>query len=319
MANTGGKMKNTIWISLMIAVAAVASSCGTTGYYSSSAFGDGIYYHPTKESRAKMVADNAEMHSTKAADENITVAEDEQGDLYVLKKGKNGETYASRLRKFDSPTYIYNYNYGPWADPWYNPWWGPGWGWFAPGFYIGASWAWGPWGPWGPWGYDPWYYDPWYYGPYYRPYVPVIITPAARGRDIALAGRGVVSSPYRGYGGGYGYSRTGTASQGFSGSGRVRPSYGSQGSTYYRSGSSSRTSGQRGPTTTIRHNSGSYNGSATRSGSGNAGYSRSSGSSYSGGSRSMGGGGGYSGGGYSGGSRSVGGGSRGGGSGAGRR
>ena len=41
---------------VILAFAALASSCGTSGYYASSMYGDGIYYRPTAASRAKMVA-----------------------------------------------------------------------------------------------------------------------------------------------------------------------------------------------------------------------------------------------------------------------
>ena len=48
-------------ILLSICSAVLLTSCGTSSYYASSSFEDGIYYRPSQESRAKVEADNAEV------------------------------------------------------------------------------------------------------------------------------------------------------------------------------------------------------------------------------------------------------------------
>ena len=87
-------------------------------------------------------------------------------------------SYATRISRFHSPYYGYNY-YDPWYyDSWYDPWYG-GYGGSGPGFSmsIGFNWGWGyaGWG-WGypsyGWGYPSfgWGYPGWGYGSYYSSY-----------------------------------------------------------------------------------------------------------------------------------------------------
>ena len=295
-------MKNKRFGLLMIlAIAAFASSCGTSGYYATSMYEDGIYYRPTKESRARMIAaqeDLREKQEMRKYDQYL--AKDEEGNLYVVTELLNGETYESRLRKFDSPWYTNSIWYGGWDTPWYNPWWSS-----YP--YYGNSWTWGyawldsyyGWGyPYYYGRYNPWYYswgyDPWYWG--------------------------------AGYAGWYGWDRWGRHH--WYDYGHVQPGPGPKnggnivrtprnsatgGGMYQRSGNS----GSRGIYTTHRSNSSgtvsTRSSGSVRSGSSSrpvrTGASGSSGSSSSGSyTRSSGSysSGGYSGGGSSGGSRSGG-------------
>ena len=48
-------------IFLSMCSAALLSSCGTSSYYASSAFEDGIYYRPDKETRQELEADRQEV------------------------------------------------------------------------------------------------------------------------------------------------------------------------------------------------------------------------------------------------------------------
>lgn len=179
-------MKNNLFRPILVALLALTftSSCGINNYYSSSEYDDGIYYRADRSSRVRMVSDkvrNRELEPTKEY-----LAEDEEGNLYVVSEYLNGETYESRLRKFDSPTYSFSINFGVWGNPWYNPWWG---NWIYPfgPCYASTYWCW-RWGYWDPW-FDPvwgWPYTPGYYPfrpyPYYhyayapaRPYIPVVV------------------------------------------------------------------------------------------------------------------------------------------------
>ena len=180
-------MKNNRFGFLMIlAFAALASSCGTSGYYATGAYDDGIYYRPSADSRAKMVAaQEAQRERERQRQYDQYLAKDEEGNLYVVTELMDGETYESRLRKFDNPFYYSYAGYGYWDNPWYNPWWGS-WrygysywhnpwydvSWYGTYPYFGYSyihpygWSW----------YDPWYwgvggYAGWYgYHHWYRPY-----------------------------------------------------------------------------------------------------------------------------------------------------
>ena len=129
----------------ILAFAALASSCGTSAYYSSSAYSDGIYYRPTQESRAKMIAEKEARASRSQYDQYL--ARDEEGNLYVVTELMDGETYESRLHKFDSPWYINPYWYDTWSYGWYNSWYG-----YRP-FYA--------------YGYPYGYYSPYWYGRWY--------------------------------------------------------------------------------------------------------------------------------------------------------
>ena len=107
----------------ILAFAALASSCGTSAYYA-SVYSDGIYHRPTQESRAKMVAERETQRDRMSRSQyDQYLAKDEDGNLYVVTELLDGETYESRLHKFDSPWYLNSFWYGGWNTPWYNPWW----------------------------------------------------------------------------------------------------------------------------------------------------------------------------------------------------
>lgn len=95
------------------------------------------------------------------------------------------ESYESRLKKFDSPTYTINiefdndwydwYDYA-WYNPWYNPWyyypgwsftWRTSWYWHSP-FWYDSYWYWNY-----PWYYPPYYYGFGYYDPWWPGYAPL--------------------------------------------------------------------------------------------------------------------------------------------------
>lgn len=295
----------------ILAFAALASSCGTSATYSSSAYSDGIYYRPTQESRAKMIAEKEAKASRSQYDQYL--ARDEEGNLYVVTELMDGETYESRLHKFDTPWYVNPYWYDTWNYAWYNSWYGypPYYGYYPYSYAVFYSPYWYSWrNPWiwGGFGYAGWYaWNRWYDYPYYHHhyyhgggYLPGP-GPSSRGT------RNVVHTPRNSSTGSGIYRSTGNAgnrgmytTRRTSTGGSVSTRTSSNGTTTVRSaGSSSR------PVRTGA-SSGSYN---TRSSGSYSSGGRSGGGSYSGG-----GGGGYSSGG--GGGTSVSGGTH---SGGGRR
>lgn len=314
-----------------LTAALLLSSCGVTGYYSSSQYDDGIYYRPTANSRAEMIAARNLQHELDQARRDAELAScfytDSLGNIHL----RDDISYAELLYKFDLPTYRFSYNYGLWNDPWYNPWWG---NWRYSNYYgyygyydpwYGPGWnSWGYYDPWygpgwgGYWGYyDPWYRSAYWYDPAFRPghHPGGGFNPGYYGgHDVAYGKRPAGNS-------GMYQRRTGGATAGGMRNGSA--SYNSNGayigtgggSTYRRSSGSSTPSVSTKSTVTrstsgTRSSSGSnygtrtnnvYSGSATRSSG-----SYSSGSSYSGGGYS--GGSSSSGGGFGGGSSSSGGG-----------
>ena len=65
---------------LILAFAALASSCGTSGYYASMTYDDGIYYRPSKEQRAQMIAQrDAEREKAAQRQYDQYLAKDEDG------------------------------------------------------------------------------------------------------------------------------------------------------------------------------------------------------------------------------------------------
>lgn len=328
-------MKNKLLVIAIMACVAITSSCGTLSYYSAASFDDAIYYKPTKESRAKMVADFKEQQEIEQAsytesDYDTYLAKDDDGNLYLINEYADGDSFEARLHKFDSPVYTFYVDYGPWYNPWYNPWWGS----FRHPYYGYAynSWYWGMYDPWY-WGYSYSFYDPWYYGwgyPYYynswyRPMVPgygpgfgpgIIDTPR---KDVIYTHRteNNGSRMYKrvtegSYAAGTNNSRTSSATYGTHRT--------STNSAVYGSSNRSRTSGSYSTGKTNNVTSGSTNTRSSRSSTNyntnstnyNSNVSRSSHSSgsYSGGGYSGGGGGGYSGGGSSAGGSAGGGGHR---------
>ena len=184
-------------IFLSICSAALLSSCGTSSYYASSAFEDGIYYRPDKESRQQLAEDRQEMQDLieKTRQEAARFSDT------IMLAGINGTNsitsaaaatavplninvdnwYEYNLLGYDTYCSYWDWRYwdmfGPWgrysswADwyNWYSPWfpgiydpWYPSYGWTWS--FAWNSWGWyGPWwgGYWGGW-YDPWY-GPWGY------------------------------------------------------------------------------------------------------------------------------------------------------------
>ncbi len=147
---------------LILAFAALATSCGTSGYYASTSYEDGIYYRPTKEERAKMIAEQQALREqAEQRQYDQYLAKDEDGNLYVVTELLDGETYESRLHKFDSPWYTNPYWYDTWNYGWYNSWYG-----YRPYYAYGYPYYgyYGYYGYYNPWYYSWGYYDPWYWG-----------------------------------------------------------------------------------------------------------------------------------------------------------
>ena len=299
----------------ILAFAALASSCGTSAYYSNSAYSDGIYYRPTQESRAKMIAEKEAKASRSQYDQYL--ARDEEGNLYVVTELMDGETYESRLRKFDSPWYTNPYWYDTWSYAWYDSWYGyrpyyaygyyPYYGYYGyyyPYGYYSPYWY-SPWA-WGGVGYAGWYaWNRWYDYPYHHHYYPS----GGYGPGPGPSKReNVVYTPRNSNTGSGMYRNTGNAGN--------RGMY-----TTHRtsSGGSVSTRTSNSGTTTVRSSNTSRparTGASRSSSSSSGSYTRSSGSYSSGGSAGRSSGGGYSGGGSSGGGTSVSGGTH---SGGGRR
>ena len=81
----------------ILAIAALASSCGTSGYYASSVYTDGIYYRPSAATRAQLAAARQEQREKKLQQRQQQkeqyLAQDEDGNLYVVTELLDGETY----------------------------------------------------------------------------------------------------------------------------------------------------------------------------------------------------------------------------------
>lgn len=193
-------------ILLSICSAVLLTSCGTSSYYASSSFEDGIYYRPSQESRAKVEADNAEVRrlieqtrqeAARFSDTIVIASANSTLDVSYTPDTQYTIMFDDQLDSlgqlnlnfnFDDwyPCYGYRdyYSYWDWRywnvfGPswhrwgWYNPWY---WGWYDPWYWSwGIGFAWDPWyGPWGwfgpgYWGPGYWgWYDPWY-GPWGYP------------------------------------------------------------------------------------------------------------------------------------------------------
>lgn len=294
-------MKNNRFLYLMIlATAALAGACGTQGYYTSSVYDDGIYYRPTASSRAQTIAAReAQREKERLSRPDQYLAKDEDGNLYVVTELLDGETYESRLRKFDSPYYVsyawydnwgspwYGPWYGAWHNTWYNPWWGswrygfgPYYSWYAPYSYL--SWY-DPW-YWGVGGFAGWYgHNYWYHwGPsgWHHP------TPGPRPGSV----RNTVYTPRN--------SAVGNGNYRTAGSGTVNGSRGIYTTTQRatandRNSGTVRTTGSTGNRTNsgypVRTGAGSSNATRSAGSYGSSGATRSSGTSVSGGNHSGGG------------------------------
>lgn len=317
-------MKNKLQSLLFIACTVLISSCGTASYYSSAVFDDGIYYRPTKESRAQMVEAAREHYEMEQAayqqsDYSTYLAKDDDGNLYLINEYEDGDSYEARLHKFDSPVYTYYADFGVWNYPWYNPWWGsyryPYYG------YAYNSWYWRYYDPWfydpfytwyGPSYYDPYYWgSPYYYGYYWHNnYLPGYGPgPGPGGHHSESRRDNVVYTHRTENNGGTMYRRTSSGNYGATAGRMSVTSAGTTGSIRNASGNLSTTKSSNSVRTSTTTSSGQPRSTRTvRSSSSNSGgsYSSSSvtrssgGGSYSGGSSS----GGYSGGGSSSGSSS---------------
>lgn len=289
---------------MILAFTALASACGTSGYYASSVYDDGIYYRPTADSRARMIAaQEMQREKERQRQQDRYLAQDEEGNLYVVTELLNGETYESRLRKFDSPYYVNFSWYGAWDSPWYNTWYNPWWGSWRYGFapYYGYynpyySWNWGWYDPWywgvggfaGWYGHNYWYHwnDPWWHhpGPGPRPGVSngrnVVYTPrntATGGGTYRPAGNGTVNGS-RGM-----YTTRRTTSGGSVSTRTTNGTVRNNGSSNNSNVNSNR------PVRTGANNNGGYTRSSGSYSSGGGSATRSSGTSVSGGNHSGGG------------------------------
>ena len=162
-------MRRKLLYCLALTVMALSmSSCGVyyTTSYSTSPRVDGIYYRPTTASRIAVVESTVPQYNETPV-EAYFETDPETGRIYLAE----GISYEELLRKFDSPTYTVNINYGGWYDPWYNPWWGS-WRYRSRYHYYSPYYS----GYWYSSWYDPWYYDSYcwsrgyYYGGWYSTY-----------------------------------------------------------------------------------------------------------------------------------------------------
>lgn len=167
-------------------------SCGTLaqqGMYGTTQFRNSIYYSPLQQSvvyaqqpvqqpeqeqvpQQNFVSDNVyagnNVQTVHVGDENQVDIQYTPGVTYVI--ADDTESYAARLRKFDSPVYNINIVFD---DPY--PWWSVDYAW---GRWGWSSWRWGvsSWDRWywyntwnSPW-YTPWYghwHNHWYAGSYW--------------------------------------------------------------------------------------------------------------------------------------------------------
>lgn len=233
-------MKNRSFFILMAAVLPLIS-CGVAGHsaFYGGQFRNSIYYTPDNSAGsnyAQLQQDN--MNAEEEADavqqqkqsspqntdsKAIYIGEANEvnidyipGETYTIID--DGESYAARLRKFDSPTYTVNINFVEpdywwdfhfgWHYPgWYryHSWYGPSWSWHYPSWsWYHPSWSW--------YAYDWYWHNPWHdpwWGPIHRPgfhpphhwpgYGPGHHAPAPGrpGRDVYYGKRNGSSSTYR--------------------------------------------------------------------------------------------------------------------------
>ena len=325
--------------SLFVLLAAVLPlfSCGTVGYSSlqgGGQFKNSIYYTPGSRSSAVQIAQQEEPAAVQQtqqgpASDTRTVYVGEANEVNInYEPGASytimddDESYAARLRKFDSPTYTVNINlvepYWWDVDMW---WYGPRWHWYTPSWHWHSYWH-NPWRShwyshwYGHW-YDPWWstpswawhshwYDPWW-GPVHRPiYAPWPGHGPARGPGYhpghGRPGRNVYYGK-RGSGSTYNGVNRGSVTAGKPGNvdsrnqqGSVtrRPSRNQQGNTGQQNGSvkpqqKSQQQGSQQNRSSYNRSSNSYN----RSGSSYSGGSNRGSNSSGGATRSSGGGSSY--------------------------
>lgn len=319
--------------SLFILLAAVLPlfSCGTMSYSAfqgGGQFRNSIYYAPGNRTSAVQVVERGESATEQrqyqpqgtqndtrtvyVGDADHVEINYEPGASYTIMDDE--ESYAARLRKFDSPTYTVNINfvepywwdvdlwwYGPrwhwntpswhWHSYWYNPWYSRWYGHWSDPWWSRPHWAWhNHW-------YDPWWgpvhrpvYAPWpghdpaggpgYHPGHGRPVRDVYYGKRHSGSSYSNVNRGNVTSGKPG----------GTDNKNNGGSVTRKPSRNQQGGNVKPQQKSSQQSSHqqnsgsytRNSNSYNRSGSSSYNSGAGRSSSGNSGATRSSGggSSY---------------------------------------
>lgn len=221
-------MKKVLFTVLVIS-SVVCVSCGTSAYYASSEFEDGIYYRPSANERTESNMAMQEIdglvertkHEAARFNDTIVVSEsissvyldykpDTRYAIMLDGDSAEGVKQLDITFNFDDLYGYRNYNYWdywymvnnrPWMlhgyHPWYNYWGGPYYGWGYPwydysGPMFGIGFVWNPWFDWnwgGPWGY-PWY-DAWHH-PWYGWYYHDILAESQRrqnAHNIATAKR----------------------------------------------------------------------------------------------------------------------------------
>ena len=185
-------------ILLSICSAVLLTSCGTSSYYASSGFEDGIYYRASEDARDEARADSEKVgrlieqtkkEAARFSDTIIIASPNSQLELQYTPRTQYTIMFDDQLDSlgqvnlnfnFDDwyPGYGYGdyYSYWDWrywhaySPFWHRSWWGPwyGWGgWYDP-WYWGFGFGWDPWyGPWGGW-YAGWYGPGWWGPGYYR-------------------------------------------------------------------------------------------------------------------------------------------------------
>lgn len=157
--------------SLFVLLAAVLPllSCGTvshSAFQGGGQFRNSIYYSPgsrvytahtqadetageaSQQVQAGVSGDTRTVYIGEANEVNINY---EPGATYAIVD--DDESYAARLRKFDSPTYTINIDFVEpyyWTGAyfgWYAPWWGRHYAWYGPGWH---------------WHWDSYWHNPWY-------------------------------------------------------------------------------------------------------------------------------------------------------------
>lgn len=153
-------------ILLSICSAVLLTSCGTSSYYASSSFEDGIYYRPSKDLRAEADADKEQVQrlieqtrqeAARFSDTIIIAGASNSVDIPYDPDKQYTILFDDQLESTGQLNINFNF------DDWY-----PGYGFMD--YY--SYWDWRYWKIFGPswyrWGwYDPWYwgwYDPWYGG-----------------------------------------------------------------------------------------------------------------------------------------------------------
>ena len=217
-------------ILLSICSAVLLTSCGTSSYYASSGFEDGIYYRASKDVRDEAEADSEEVRrlieqtrqeAARFSDTIIIASPDARLELeytpqtqYTIMFDDSLDSLGQVNLNFNFDDWYPGYGYGDYwsywdwrywdvfGPMWYRGWWGPWyghWGWYDPWYYgwsWGFSFAWDPWfGPWGGW-YAGWYGPGWWgwYDPWYWSYpVASYIGPTYYGKRNTGVRSGTVS------------------------------------------------------------------------------------------------------------------------------